>query len=298
VKHIFSRTKMLNQYRTALPSNALGLTEGSEDLLDAPVLASGEPQSPPDQTAVITRTRDTAIAFGKELIHALSADLRQGELSQLEDIWELFPYHVSVVKVANLALTQRGATLPVPTQQRSVSEYLISSRFLTECAAYLLADPNGWERLHLVTGIGFDGNRFTLDQMDKVPMSAQSHVGAKAEQQALTKALIYLTESGHALHALFHSHPGTGPRATLPSLDKDIPTHQRLEDGGYPLIGGIFTKDDRHHGCYVRFFSANRPFTVTVFGTGVTPVPGEKNVFQIQSPSLPCDVSYETTAGS
>jgi hypothetical protein len=118
-------------------------------------------------------------------------------------------------------------------------------------------------------------------------MSAQSAFGAKAEQQAFTRACIELSQWGHALHGLFHSHPGTGPHATRPSPDKDLPTHQRLETGDYPLIGAIFVPG------YVRFFSTNRPFTVTIYGTGVTPVPGENNVFKIQTPEARC-VSYET----
>jgi hypothetical protein len=279
----------------ALLTQTLGLTEGNEDMQDAPELASRQPGTPDDPTAVITRTRESAIAFGKELIHALSADLRQGELSELEAIWELLPYHISVVHVANVALAQAAASAPPPSVEAepSVPAYLISSRFLTECYAYLTSDSRGFERLHLVTGIAIDGNRYTLEQMQKVPMSAQSHVGAQADQQALTRALIALTESGHALHGLFHSHPGAGPRATLPSLDKDIPTHKRLEDGGYPLIGAIFVK-----GGFVRFFSANRSFTITIYGTGVTAVPGEENVYKIQSPSIPRGVSDETIAGS
>jgi hypothetical protein len=279
----------------ALLTNAPGLTEGTQDLQEPPELASPQPGTPDDQTAVITRTRDNALAFGKELIHALSADLRQGELSELDAIWELLPYHISVVNVAKIALAKAAATVPVPppAQDPAVSQYFISSRFMTNCYTYLTADPRGFERLHIVSGLALDGNRYTLEQMEKVPMSAQSPTGARADQQSLTRALIALSESGHALHGLFHSHPGLGPRATLPSLDKDIPTHQRLEEGGYPLIGAIFVKDG-----YVRFFSTNRPFTVTIYGLGVTPVPGEKNVFQIHSPSIPRDVSYETIAGS
>src|SRR5207247_2277513 len=143
-----------------------------------------------------------------------------------------------------LVLSQRAAVVPISSVERdpAVAEYPISSRFLTECASFLLADPRGFERLHLVKGLALEGNRFTLSEMDKVPMSAQSHVGAKADQQAFTRAMIELSTWGESLHGLFHSHPGTGPRATLPSLDKDIPTHQRLEDGGCPLIGAIFVK--------------------------------------------------------
>jgi hypothetical protein len=293
MKHIFSRKNRLSQQCQTTSDPLLlsthGLTEGTQEASDPACQKPGLPTDP----AVITKTRESALAFGKELIHALSADLRQGELSELEAIWELLPYHISVVHVANYALSQRATAVPVPLQpglmpaaDSTVSQYLISSRFLTECSTYLLADPHGRERLHMVTGLQIDGNRYTLDQMQKVAMSAQSAIGAEADQRALTRALIALTESGHALHGLFHSHPGAGPRATLPSLDKDIPTHQRLEQGGYPLIGAIFVPG------YVRFFSAEKPFTVTIYGKGVTPVPGETHVYKIQT--SPRSVSYET----
>src|SRR5262249_36675304 len=139
------------------------------------------------------------------------------------------------------------------------------------------------------SGLALEGNRYTLEQMQKVAMSAQSVGGARADQRALTRALIQLTESGHALHGLFHSHPGHGPGATHPS-HIDLPTHKRLEDGGYPVIGAIFVPG------YVRFFSAERPFTITIYGNGVTPVPGETHVYQIQT--SPRRISYETIAGS
>jgi len=250
------------------------------------------PDIPTDPAAIITRTHDSAIAYGKELLHALSADLRQGELSQLAEIWDMLPYHVGVVATANFALTHVTAHTPPSLQQRepSVPEYIISSRFLTECYTYLTGDSRGFERLHLVTGVALNENRYTLDHMDKVAMSHQSAIGAQADQQAFTRTLIELSEWGHALHGLFHSHPGTGPRATLPSLDKDLPTHQRLETGDYPLIGAIFVKSG-----HVRFFSTNRPFTVTIYGNGFTAVPGEKNVYKIQIATAP-RVSYETFA--
>jgi hypothetical protein len=296
VKPTSLRTKLLSTMGITdlAPEGVLALPESSYDMpepaTDQTSAASEEPHAPDPETAVITRTRDSAIAFGKELIHALSADLRQGELSQLETVWEQFRYQVSVVNVANVAL-QRSAAVFVPSPQHdpAVARYFISSRFLTECHNFLIADPNGWERLHLVTGLQLDGNRYTLEQMQKVAMSAQSAGGATADQRALTQALIALTESGHALHGLFHSHPRQGPGATHPS-DIDLPTHKRLEDGGYPVIGAIFVPG------FVRFFSAERPFTLTIYGTGVTPVPGEKHVYHIQT--SPRRVSYETIAGS
>jgi hypothetical protein len=279
VKPIFSRQSLRRKHRTPLlPTTALGRSQERQAV----------PDVPPSPVALCAKTRDEAIAYGNDLIQALSAHLRQGELPYLEAIWAMLPYHVSVVHVANFALTNASATVPVqaPARDPAVPEYIISSRFLSECLAYLTADPNGYERLHLVTGIALDSHRYTLDQMEKVVLSDQSIGGAQADQHALTQALIHLTETGHALHGLFHSHPRQGPAATHPS-DIDVATHQRYETGDYPLIGAIFVKSG-----HVRFFSTNRPFTITIYGTGVTPVPGEHHVYQIATRTR--RVSYET----
>jgi hypothetical protein len=93
---------------------------------------------------------------------------------------------------------------------------------------------------------------------------------------------------GSYLHAVFHSHPGSGPGATRPS-DIDLATHQRFENGGYPLIGAIFVPG------YVRFFAANHPFSITIKGKGVEKVSGETHVYTIQHPETR-GVSDETSA--
>ena len=140
MRHISLLTKLRNKNSTeTVLTTALGLTAGTEDNHDTPERVSREPDTPSAQTAVLTRTRESAIAFGKELIHALSADLRQGELSELAAIWELLPYHVSVVHVVNLALTNASSAMTPasPEQDPAVSQYFISSRFLTKCLIYL-----------------------------------------------------------------------------------------------------------------------------------------------------------------
>jgi hypothetical protein len=275
VKRTFSLAKLRSHTRSeALLTNGLS-----------------EPQQPPPETPdpalLYARTRQRAIGYGDELMRALSESLREGDPADLAVIWDLIPFYVDVVATADAAARHTQTATPAVSEAAdpAVARYFISSRFLAECQAYLLADPHHFERLHIVTGLALEGHRYTLEQMQKVTMSAQSVVGAKADQQSLTHALIQLMESGHALHSLFHSHPGHGPGATHPS-NIDLSTHKRLEEGGYPVIGAIFVPR------FVRFFSAERPFTISIYGTGVTPVPGEKNVFQIHT--SPRCVSYET----
>lgn len=257
------------------------------------------PEPPPEPRAIIAKTRQQAIQAVDEIACGLSADVRQADPRFLAWYWHELSYHFNVAQTA--AVATRLATTPSPgrspTNAPAVSEYLISSRFVKECCAYLTADSQGFERLHLVTGIALDGNRYMLSEMQKVAMSVQSHFGAKADTQAFTKALIDLTTCGHALHGLFHSHPGSHPASTHPS-DIDVTTHKRMEAGDMPLIGAIYVKGPPGSPGYVRFFNAtNRPFTITIYGTGVTPVKGETHVSQIESPSVSRDVSYETRAG-
>jgi hypothetical protein len=196
---------------------------------------------------------------------------------------------VGVVATADFAIHHAVARIPVPEapEEPGVAHYLIHSWFLTKCHNYLTSDSRGYERMHLVAGMQLSPNRYTLDHMERVAMSQQSIGGAKADQNALTQALMTMDTFDAHVHGLFHSHPGSGAGATRPS-SIDFATHERYERGGFPLIGAIFVPG------FVRFFSANRPFTITVKGKGVEPVPGEKNVYKIQNPEAPRVVSYET----
>lgn len=264
-------------------SRALGMAPAS---LEAP-------ETSPDPLAIIAKTREQAIQAVDEIACGLSADVRQADPRFLEWYWRELSYHFNVAQTAAVASIQAPPPpQSFPREAPAVPEYFISSRFLTECASYLLADSQGFERLHMVTGIQPGANRYTLDYMDKVAMAEQSETGARADQRSFTQALIHLTEWGHALHGLFHSHPGQGAGATHPS-QKDLMTHKRLERGDYPLIGAIFVR-----GGYVRFFSTERPFTVTIYGRGVENVSGEPHVYKIKSASVSRHVSVETLAGS
>jgi hypothetical protein len=68
---------------------------------------------------------------------------------------------------------------------------------------------------------------------------------------------------GHFLHGLFHSHRGTGIKTSRPS-SIDLNTQSRYEEGGYQMIGAVFTDDG-----FVRFFSHQLPFEIHVYGKGV-----------------------------
>jgi len=138
--------------------------------------------------------------------------------------------------------------------------YTVSSWFLHNCFQYLV--QRDVESLHFVTGVQ-RGGMFTLDKMVTFAMSLQTPVSAKGEIGSTHKALLEMERYGHKLHACFHSHPGKGATATSPS-SVDFDFQARLEKGGYPAIGGIFSRDG-----YFRVFSLDRPFQINVFGKGV-----------------------------
>jgi hypothetical protein len=243
-----------------------GVARKSAEELPAPV---------PDPLARFQMTKQHAITLGDTLLRALTDNLRQGDRSQLEEIWGFLPFYFDVVATADFATERATAGETRATQEAvpAVPEYLISSLFLSTCASYLLANPQGFERLHLVTGIKERDKRRTLDRMARVALAQQSASGARADQLDLQNILLELDSFGLHLHGLFHSHPGSGAAMTRPS-GIDLATQDRFESQGYPLVGAIFAR-----GGFVRFF-AHHPFTITVYGKGV--VQHEEHLFHIQ----------------
>lgn len=138
--------------------------------------------------------------------------------------------------------------------------YVVSSLFLEDSYRYLVKDPS--EDAHYVTGSEFADHRVLerLIGFNKLKRTPGGVVGDPASTQ---RVLIGLASKGHRLTGWFHSHPGCGPWATVPSgIDR---AHQTLlETGEYPAIGAVFSRDG-----YVRFFSNRVPFTVEVHGKGV-----------------------------
>lgn len=227
----------------------------------------------PDPSTPFQGYRQKVVDQGEKVLRTISEDLRRGERdrleARLEQLYGMYDLLELVDEAISLSKQTQGDSSALP-------HYLISSWFLSECHAFLTSNPRGHERLHLVTGIKLSQKQRTLERMVKVALARESAVGALADQNSLQKALIEMDERwGHHLHGLFHSHPGTGAWCTQPS-ETDRKTHKRYETGGYPLIGAIFVKD-----AYVRFFSENTPFTVTIYGRGVIPIDTHHHVYKI-----------------
>jgi len=223
----------------------------------------------------LTATKTRALKSGATATDAISEALRRGNRAAAEQQIARLQHIFDVIETVDDASRALLAVYPQTVESSNSSPtYIVSSWFLASCAETLLADPKGHERLHFVTGVRVGATR-TLDRMVPVPIESNSAIHAAADQTGAQQALIELDTWGHTVHGLFHSHPGQGRDATRPS-STDLSTHERYERGGYPLIGAICVRDG-----YVRFFSHQADFSITVFGEGVKQI--DARVFHIQN---------------
>jgi hypothetical protein len=252
-----------------------------------------ESQSLTDSVTNLLQRRSNALAKGEKALSQIHEDFRKGEHSpDLERLFTKLDFAFREAELAEWAM-ETFWNLTNKTPQRSqdkiktikdtienITTYHVSSWFLADCLGFLTSNPNGYERLHLVTGIKLSEQARTLERMVNVVHSHQSEIGVKADQIDLNKTLIELSERwAHSLHAIFHSHPGRGVGATRPS-STDFDTHSRYEKA-YPVIGAIFVKGyGVKDGC-VRFFSEDKPFSIAIHGRGVIPIDKDQHVYKI-----------------
>lgn len=156
---------------------------------------------------------------------------------------------------------EASVALRKPSTEKSVATYLSETRFLKELYEYLTRD--GKEGYCLISGPELEDSLFVLTRMVETKMARRSTAGAEPEIGFMLETLSEMEqEHGSRLTAYAHSHPGKGSASTTPSsIDKD--TQRKLEQGGYPAVGLIFSRDG-----YVRFFSHQREFAVEVSGNG------------------------------
>jgi len=256
----------------------------TETTAPPPDLSTGEP-------SLVERTRQSAIATSTDLLRQVAEGIAQGSRTPLEEYLESLWFLCDVVKVTHEAgkviLPLPASSVPSQATTPTIPEYVVNAKFLSDCLAFLTSQPQGYERLHIVSGSRLSPTCRTLDYMSKVALAAQSAIGATANDYSLRQALLELDAFGMALYGLFHSHPGAGASHTRPS-SIDLETHERYERR-YPLVGCIFVRDG-----YLRFFRhGDEPFTITIYGKGVQTINGDEHVYKIQNPSSRV-VSYDT----
>ena len=138
--------------------------------------------------------------------------------------------------------------------------FVVSSLFLRDCYEKLTADAN--EQFFFITGSVVEGVH-VLDQCAEFAHHRRSRLGVVADIPSTHNLLIKLEQFGHQFLAHFHSHPGRGLEATMPSgIDESF--QHRLERGGHVALMGIFSRDG-----YVRFVRRDQNFELEPYGKGV-----------------------------
>jgi hypothetical protein len=140
-----------------------------------------------------------------------------------------------------------------------------STLFIRDSHALLTGDPQGHERLHLVSGtVSEDGVR-VLSRIVQVDTDQASAAYVRADARSTHNKIVELVErDGHQLMGMWHSHIMHGAHSTRPS-GVDLANQQRFVDIGWDeVIGGIFSLDG-----YVRLFSTAHDFSITLYGNGV-----------------------------
>lgn len=139
-----------------------------------------------------------------------------------------------------------------------------SSLFLRDCHRTLTSDPNGHERLVIITGTTSPEGIRVLSRMVAVDMDNTSPAYVRGSPHATHKAIMELVErDGHQPLAMWHSHMMRGKHSTRPS-GVDIANQERFcAIGWQEVIGGIFSLDG-----YFRAFSTARDFKLEVYGKG------------------------------
>jgi hypothetical protein len=137
---------------------------------------------------------------------------------------------------------------------------VVSSLFLHECFRNLTKDAD--EQFFFITGSEVEG-AYVLDQTAEFAHQRRTRLGVVADMPSTPNLLIRLEQFGHKFLAHFHSHPGNGPDATMPS-GTDQNFQRRLEHAGHVAVMAIFSRDG-----YVRFVRHDDIFEIDIYGEGV-----------------------------
>lgn len=123
-----------------------------------------------------------------------------------------------------------------------------------------------------VTGPTIEGVR-VLSRTCEFDLDERSPVYARGNSQSCLASLLRILDNGNDMHAIAHSHPGSGASATQQS-NIDMGHLCGIQRAGAKTIGVIFTRDG-----FLRFFTYNTPFVVHVTGKGVVRV--QENVYRL-----------------
>ena len=156
-----------------------------------------------------------------------------------------------------------------------------SALFLRDCHAYLASDPEGRERMHLVSGSISEDVRI-MSRMIPVETDQASAAYVRAGPSTHQTIVELVERDAHELFAMFHSHIMQGLDSTRPS-GIDIANQQRFVTIGWTdVLGGIFSLDG-----FIRLYSTCRDFNVALYGTGaeIVSVTPRQTIIKLQARS-------------
>lgn len=151
----------------------------------------------------------------------------------------------------------------------------VDSRTIREAYDAVFREPEVESVVYLSGLAVADGVR-TINRVLEFEQAEQTMVTAVADRDAQFAALDELEETGHQLLGHLHNHPGRGVGGTKPS-DDDFAYQQDLEALGYDAIGLVVTHDG-----YLRAYSADRAFEITVHGDGITTYDRNQRIFRLR----------------
>ncbi len=212
----------------------------------------------------LVQERDTLLRRQRRLLTAFDWATENRRVGHMKRLFHQLQEVTRSIGVLNAIHADLVAVQP------EMLQYVVSSMFLRECHRKLTEDRN--ENFFFITGPEVDGHG-VLDQVVEFEHIRRTVVAVEGRPESTHRVLMKLEQFKHRLLAHFHSHPGEGLGLTAPSgTDRDF--QNRLEQGGYPVVAAIFSRDG-----YVRFFRLDHNATVHVHGEGVEEI--EPNIFRI-----------------
>lgn len=199
----------------------------------------------------------------RELECQLSRSFRSFEFDLAQRLFE------QIIDIQKIVLVTDEINSRLDTGVKRPS-YFIGSALLHEAFGHFSRLRN--ESILYVSGNRF-GNSYMLSRSIRPDLDKSEPGYASVNDLSSLHNLEDFERHGSLLCAYLHMHPGHGSGSTMPS-SVDIACQRRLENGGYPVIGGIFSRDG-----YLRFFSDRNLFEVALSGKGVEHV--GKDLFKL-----------------
>lgn len=212
----------------------------------------------------LAQERDVLVGRQRRLLEAFRRAAQNQRVSRMKQLFHQLQQITRSIDALNAIEGDFNAIQP------ETHQYVVSSIFLRDCHLKLTKDRN--ENFFFITGPEVEGN-CVLDQIVEFEHVRRTFVAVEGSPESTHRVLMKLEQFKHRLLAHFHSHPGVGLGLTMPSgTDRDY--QSRLEQGGYPVVAAIFSRDG-----YVRFFRLDNNVSVNVHGEGVEEI--EPNIFRI-----------------